>query len=341
MASVNELLLAAQAKKSPVLSGLEGLAQGYIQGQNQQLDRMKTLIALKQNQEDRRKQEEAQANLRKQLNARQDSAYMQQMNAAGPTPQPVRPQDMVAKFSEDASGNLSATYTDPKLENTANSSLDLQYKQARTDYYKEKAADTAELQSERDYKKRERRNNERVNIVNKFNADASVKKSQQMIDGANIIKDLVVSDNPIAAGAIPTFMARASGEVGNLSEADKAPFGGSRAILTRLEAAAYQAATGKLSPDNARFLKELADIMEKRGNENIGLLAKKRAGQYSRASDFLTEQEIYDTLVPANQAISNVSQDQQQNSQNQNVPNQSDTNQPNKKVGRFEISVRE
>jgi glutamyl-tRNA synthetase len=77
---------------------------------------------------------------------------MQQMNAAGPTPQLVRPQDMVAKFSEDASGNLSATYTDPKLENTANSSLDLQYKQARTDYYKEKAADTAELQSERDYK---------------------------------------------------------------------------------------------------------------------------------------------------------------------------------------------
>lgn len=133
MASVNELLLAAQAKKSPVLSGLEGLAQGYIQGQNQQLDRMKTLIALKQNQEDRRKQEEAQANLRKQLNARQDSAYMQQMNAAGPTPQPVRPQDMVAKFSEDASGNLSATYTDPKETDTAMNGAKLDLLNARVE----------------------------------------------------------------------------------------------------------------------------------------------------------------------------------------------------------------
>lgn len=296
MASVNELIAAAEYQKNPIISGLEGLAQGYLRGQQQELDRVKTLIALRQNQEDRRKQEEAQANLRKQLNARQDASYAQKLNSSGVPPNPVRPQDMVAKFAEDAQGNLSATYS--RNNEKELNPIDLEYKEARTEYYKNRAEDIPRQDEERDYKRKERRNTERSRVVDKFNADASVKKSQQMIDGANVIKDLVFSDNPIAAGAIPTFMARASGEVGNLSEADKAPFGGSRAILAKLEAAAYQASKGKLSPDNARFITELANIMEKRGNENIVLLAKKRSGQYSRASDFLNEEDIFFTLVP-------------------------------------------
>lgn len=119
MASVNELIAAAEYQKNPLVSGLEGLAQGYLRGQQQELERIKTLIALRQNQEDRRKQEEAQANLRKQLNARQDATYAQRLNASGTAPNPVRPQDMVAKFAEDASGNLSATYADPKENDNA------------------------------------------------------------------------------------------------------------------------------------------------------------------------------------------------------------------------------
>ena len=119
MASVNELIAAAEYQKNPLVSGLEGLAQGYLRGQQQELERVKTLIALRQNQEDRRKQEEAQANLRKQLNARQDANYAQRLNATGMTPNPVRPQDMVAKFAEDESGNLSATYSQPQENDNA------------------------------------------------------------------------------------------------------------------------------------------------------------------------------------------------------------------------------
>ena len=54
MASVQELLLAAQAKKSPFISMLEGVASGFGQAQNQALERAKVLIAL----EDKRQEME-------------------------------------------------------------------------------------------------------------------------------------------------------------------------------------------------------------------------------------------------------------------------------------------
>lgn len=54
MASVQELIDAANAQKSPGISAMEGLARGYLSGQQQALERAKTLIALEQN---RREQE--------------------------------------------------------------------------------------------------------------------------------------------------------------------------------------------------------------------------------------------------------------------------------------------
>lgn len=328
MASVNELIAAAEYQKSPVISGLEGLAQGYLRGQQQELDRVKTIIALRQNQEDRRKQEEAQANLRKQLNARQDASYAQKLNASGDTPNPVRPQDMVAKFAEDAQGNLSATYSrnDEKELNP----IDIEYKEARTDYYKNRAEDIPRQDAERDYKRKERRNTERTHVVDKFNADPSTKAAQKMIESSSLIQDLLKSENPIADNAIPTFMAKASGEVGNLSQEDRKPFGGSKAIVARLQQAAQQAVNGRLTEENRVFVNALSDVMKNRARANMVDLAKKRSDQYSRASDFLTRDDIFFSLVP----------DYEENANRGNVFGGVDTNQNvdtagNKPVGRW------
>lgn len=178
---------------------------------------------------------------------------------------------------------------------------------AREDYYKERAGDVTDQQQERDYKRKERRSKEKIDLLTRFNADPSVKKAQQSIDAANTIRGLVDSDNPIAAAAVPTFMARASGEVGNLSEADKRPFGGSRAIMTQLEQAVKEATTGKLSESNARFVRQLADIMETRSASNIDNLAKTRSKQYSRASEFIEESDVYQTLRPESIGMGNSS----------------------------------
>ena len=154
------------------------------------------------------------------------------------------------------------------------------------------------IEDERTYRRQERRASERTRLVDRFNADASVKKAQQSIDAANIIRELANSQNPIAAAAIPTFMARASGEVGALSEEDKAPFGGSRSIIERLQAVAQQSASGKLTAENAGFIRQLAGIMEQRAGSNMDSLARLRSRQYGKASDFLGEDDIYSTLRP-------------------------------------------
>ncbi len=304
MASVQELIDAERAQRSPAISAMEGLARGYLGGQQQALERAKTLIMLEQNRREQgmrmREQEmmiKNQESLSAQIAKQMDDARKQEVNAAGEKKGDLTPQQKTKTvWEQNEKGQLSRKIE--FLPTDSGDGLDTEYKKARTDYFKERTGDVKEQQDERDYKRRERRNAERTRVIDRFNSDPSVKKSQQTFDSASMIKDLISSENPIAAGAIPTFMARASGEVGALSEADKAPFGGSRAIIARLEAAATQAANGKLTADNAAFIGGLADIMQQRAKSNINSLASKRARQYSGASDFLTEDDIIKTLVP-------------------------------------------
>lgn len=151
-------------------------------------------------------------------------------------------------------------------------------------------------EAERDTSHGEKLINARTNVTNKFNADKAVTKAQQSLDAANTIRDLATSGNPIASAAIPTYMARMSGEVGNLSEADKKPFGGSRAMLERMQAAFQQAATGTLTEDNKQYILGITDLIEKRSNVNLDALAKTRSEQYSAADPRMSSDEIYKML---------------------------------------------
>lgn len=165
----------------------------------------------------------------------------------------------------------------------------------RTQESKEK---NQSLQTERDRRFQERQDKLKMDLVTKFNADPGVRKIEQSIDAANTIRELANSGNPIAANAIPTYMARASGEVGNLSEADKAPFGGSRAILERLQAAFSQASTGQMTEDNRRFVNGLTDLMEKRAQENKGRRAELWDTQYSQVMRDIPKGSIKGWLSP-------------------------------------------
>ena len=135
-------------------------------------------------------------------------------------------------------------------------------------------------------------------VIDTFNANPQVRRQQQSIDGAVAVRELALSENPIAASAIPTYMARASGEVGALSEADKAPFGGSAAILERLEAALTQKTVGQLSDENRQFLVELSDIMEKNDENNLDRKAREMAKQYSGQEIGLGAKDIFSKLRP-------------------------------------------
>jgi len=177
-------------------------------------------------------------------------------------------------------------------------------------------------EAERDKMHDEKLIRAKTDITTKFNSDAAVKKAQQSMDAASTIRELATSGNPIAAAAIPTYMARMSGEVGNLSEADKKPFGGSRAILQRVEASLKQSATGTLTAANQTYILGIVDLIEKKSNANLDRLAKSRAGQYSKADSRLNSDEIYQMLRPGDQIQSGAESPRGTN-----------------KIGRFEVSV--
>jgi hypothetical protein len=88
-----------------------------------------------------------------------------------------------------------------------------------------------------------------------------------------------------------------SGEVGALTEPDKAPFGGTRAILERLEQSLKQMADGTLTEDNRNFIIGLTGIMEKRATEKMSNLAKGWAKKYSKSLR-IPEAELYDRFIP-------------------------------------------
>lgn len=133
-------------------------------------------------------------------------------------------------------------------------------------------------------------------VVDRFQKDQVVQKANNAIASGNQVVELITSGNPIAASAIPTYMARASGEVGNLSEADKRPFGGSQSIISRLEQSFNQAAVGRLSKENADFVKQLASTMQKVAIRNKQERARAYAHSYAKAYG-KTPEEIQSMLL--------------------------------------------
>src|SRR3990167_5616152 len=116
------------------------------------------------------------------------------------------------------------------------------------------------------------------------------------MDGADSVIGLIESNNPLADGAIPTYMARASGEVGNLSEPDKAPFGGSKALMEKVKQVYSNATAGKLTPENRDFVRRLAVTMKENGIRNKNGYAKKVSQQYGKIGSYGTADEIYSIL---------------------------------------------
>lgn len=96
-----------------------------------------------------------------------------------------------------------------------------------------------------------------------FNSDKVVSGIRQQIAETENAKQLIneAVTNPIAASALPRSLARLSGEVGVMTDQDIADFGGSRALLDRLEQIAEEMMTGKLTDENRQYMDALIDRM--------------------------------------------------------------------------------
>lgn len=137
-----------------------------------------------------------------------------------------------------------------------------------------------------------------THVIDKFNGDKAVQKTAQTEDAANNVLELLSSGNPIAYQSIPTYMARLSGEVGNLSEADKKPFGGSQALNDRFQQAFESAKDGKLTPENIKFVGDLVTKLKGKAVENRENTARRYSDQYGGSRAGVSPEGVFKYLAP-------------------------------------------
>ena len=145
-----------------------------------------------------------------------------------------------------------------------------------------------------------------VDILNKVEKHHTVKDAEKVLNEAANLRRIVEigGENPIAAAAVPTFMARVAGEVGNLSEADKRPFGGDRSIITRMEQALQTWSQGTLTPENKEFLMEFITVLENNKGKLLNTRKRTLVDQYHSAQTMFGKDELY--------AITGVSPEEEQ-----------------------------
>lgn len=140
----------------------------------------------------------------------------------------------------------------------------------------------------------------RQNFVDKYNGDAVVKKVALIKDAAQnvmAIRDIAdLQKNPIASAALPTFIARASGEVGNLSEADKRPFGGGQGLEDRLARFTEKQKSGLILDKDLEFIKQLAETMARSAQDRMNARGAVLAKQFAKTTPKYNETEVRDIL---------------------------------------------
>ena len=132
---------------------------------------------------------------------------------------------------------------------------------------------------------------------------AMLKKRAQQLSEIYEHLDAIAAGNEIAPQDIKTLFARLSGEVGNLTQAERDVYGGSQAILTRLRSAASIMATGQPLGENMAFLRDLAQRSERAIGRERSKSAWAKAQQLAKVRDrtgatFLTPEEAFDRLLP-------------------------------------------
>lgn len=135
------------------------------------------------------------------------------------------------------------------------------------------------------------------NLQDSFNKDKQVVKAEERMASARTMRDFLSENNPIGAEAAKRFAARASGEVGTLTDQDVSVFGGSRAVLDRLQQAAQELATGTLTENNKKFMSQLADTFEKAGQRDLEARLNIYAKQGTKRTK-MSEDEVKETIRP-------------------------------------------
>lgn len=113
---------------------------------------------------------------------------------------------------------------------------------------------------------------------NKF---APIESKLDMLENA-----LIKGDNKMIEQSAPIALSRAAGEVGPLTETDKAPFQGSLALMSQLEAAFERMKSGGITPKNRQLV---LDMVKKLKKANLNMKQRNTKTMSSQLSKHATK----------------------------------------------------
>lgn len=173
----------------------------------------------------------------------------------------------------------------------------------------ERAATTSGLQKERialskenlelqkkEIDRREKRDEQRINqyitgVVKDVRNDPIIKKQDAAIASAKTAADILEAGNPIGDATIGRFLARATGEVGNLAKHDVEGFGGSKALTTRLGQILSTWKDGSMTEENRGYVLKFSNLLkesaQKRRTDRLHRVAKESATGTITTEDIL------------------------------------------------------
>lgn len=146
----------------------------------------------------------------------------------------------------------------------------------------------------------ERRANALAKAQDKFEALPGVKKFKEAAEKADNALALLNANNPVADQGIKTIMAKASGEVGNLTESEREQFAGSPAVFRRISRVITKYKDGVLTDADREDIKILAKLMKQSAVRSLNKATVSFAKGRSQAlkNIGINETEILETISP-------------------------------------------
>jgi hypothetical protein len=151
-----------------------------------------------------------------------------------------------------------------------------------------------------DFKKDESEVDKNLKTMKAFKDDKLVSRFRTALVDIDELEALINSKNPIAKPTVQRLLARISGEVGRLTDQDVQAFGGSQAIMSRVEQFFSTAATGQFSEENVKYIRQLMDVMRVKNIEGLEKRKIKFKNQFSNVlkKDIDTIEQLIDPKDP-------------------------------------------
>lgn len=171
-------------------------------------------------------------------------------------------------------------------------------KKASLDVSRDNARTNAEMRKEMQDQRQSQRNVQNMGrYQDAYNKDKLVQDTEKRLEASEDALALLSTNNPIADEAAKRKIARLSGEVGVLTDADVASFGGSRAWLNRIQSVVDRGAYGTLTPEDRKLMLAMSQTLKEKAENQLTERAEHFAAQGAKRFG-MDKEEAYDYLRP-------------------------------------------